>query len=69
MIPTSPSHAFKVPISSAKGRPEEKPKPSIHPALRVESATRSSASPLGRGGFSASAGVLFWALMAMRVWS
>ena len=52
LIPTSPSQAFNVPINKAKGSPLEKPKPSIQAALRVESAARTSASPLGRTGLS-----------------
>jgi hypothetical protein len=56
LTPTSPSQAFNVPISKAKGRPLEKPKPSMQPALRVDSAARTSASPRGRAGF--------WAVVA-----
>ena len=48
-IPTSPSHAFSVPISSAKGSPEENPSASMQPALRLRSATPSRAKPRGRG--------------------
>src|SRR4051794_20573451 len=48
LIFASPSHALSVPINSANGRPDEKPKASIVPALRVERAALSSFQPLGR---------------------
>src|SRR5205085_718536 len=48
LTPTSPSHALSVPISKAKGRPEEKPKASMVADLRVESAAFSTRHPLGR---------------------
>src|SRR5436305_14125178 len=48
LTPTSPSQALSVPISKAKGRPEEKPKASMVADLRVESAAFSSRHPFGR---------------------
>ena len=54
----SPSQAFSVPINNANGSPLEKPKPSMHAALRDPNPARSNANPRGRakGTPSAKAG-------------
>ena len=48
LILASPSQALSVPIRSAKGSPEEKPKASMVADLRVASAALSSFQPFGR---------------------
>src|SRR6185437_13946203 len=48
LTPTSPSHAVSVPISSAKGSPDEKPNASIVADLRVARAALRSFQPFGR---------------------
>src|SRR5689334_12155600 len=48
LTPTSPSQAVSVPMSSANGRPDEKPNASIVADLRVASAALRSLKPLGR---------------------